>query len=594
MREAFDKTLRKVTLRYNADVLIRQLGWSLLAAGAIGAVAVLLQRVFGIDYVNQWLYVGLGAFVLLATLGLWLIHRPTKMQIALVVDERLGLRERFSTALAFEGSDDPFARAAWKEAHDAAGRVDVKGKFPVRPTRRWLGVAGTWAIAIALFLFLPAVDVFGYGQQQKAKQTAENTEEETKAEVRQTLATVESSVNKIGDPELRQELVSLQELVASDAGKDVKRQAIKKLGDLSKRLEQMDQSEQAQAEKALKDMLRNLRGDPKSLNRELGRALSQGDYSRAAKTLREMQDQMEQGRLTEEEMEKLSEYMKQLGQKLDDVARKAEQSNEKLRKEMEKEGLTPEQAKKLAEKAMKDAESIKEALKKSGLSEKQIKKLIKQAAASKQATDMAKKLAQQCKNCGSGKTNKGGMQGAEDLARQLEDLKQLSEQMKAQGEAMQDVKDAIAGIGKSKGDGEETPWTEPGKKGGQRNGQGKNKSGQGNQVANNPNSKGLGRARGERQTGDDKPVDYKSELSPSLVNDAEPVASWYIKGDQIKGEAKRDYTEVINRSEQSEAGAIKDNRIPRKYEKAMGKYFGEMRHAAEPEAATDGGDDSDQ
>ena len=56
--------------------------------------------------------------------------QPSRMQASLLLDERLGLRERFSTTLALADSDDPFAKAARVESLAAIQRVDLRGHFP--------------------------------------------------------------------------------------------------------------------------------------------------------------------------------------------------------------------------------------------------------------------------------------------------------------------------------------------------------------------------------------------------------------------------------------------------------------------------------
>jgi hypothetical protein len=54
------------------------------------------------------------------------------------------------------------------------------------------------------------------------------------------------------------------------------------------------------------------------------------------------------------------------------------------------------------------------------------------------------------------------------------------------------------------------------------------------------------------------------------------IASWYFKDVQIKGEARRDFTEVVEAGRANAAEAISENQIPRKYEDAMKKYFGQL------------------
>ena len=58
------------------------------------------------------------------------------------------------------------------------------------------------------------------------------------------------------------------------------------------------------------------------------------------------------------------------------------------------------------------------------------------------------------------------------------------------------------------------------------------------------------------------------------------IASWYFKDTQVKGEARRDFTEVVEAGRASAADAISENQIPRKYEDAVKKYFGQLEQQA--------------
>jgi hypothetical protein len=59
------------------------------------------------------------------------------------------------------------------------------------------------------------------------------------------------------------------------------------------------------------------------------------------------------------------------------------------------------------------------------------------------------------------------------------------------------------------------------------------------------------------------------------------VASWYFKGTQVKGEAQREFSEVIQAGRDSAAEAISENQIPRRYEEAVKTYFGRLEKSAD-------------
>jgi hypothetical protein len=73
-----------------------------------------------------------------------------------------------------------------------------------------------------------------------------------------------------------------------------------------------------------------------------------------------------------------------------------------------------------------------------------------------------------------------------------------------------------------------------------------------------------------------------SALKPKIPNktgEGPAVASWYVKGSQIKNEARREFSEVVEAGRNSAAEAISENQIPRKYEEAVKKYFGGLEES---------------
>ncbi|RPI62980.1 MAG: hypothetical protein EHM48_03200, partial [Planctomycetaceae bacterium] len=190
MKSAFDKTLRRVRRRCGANLFLDRLTAALTLAGLLALAAGAGEKFFGVYTVGPYLWqcaVALLALALLAAGVGWFIGRCSAMQAAILIDERLGLRERFSTSLALRDSSDPFAQAACLEAHRAAGTVRIKGKFPVRLSRRWFFTAASWIAAVAVMLYMPTLDVLGYMRagDQKA-QTAQEVQKAKADVVQQT------------------------------------------------------------------------------------------------------------------------------------------------------------------------------------------------------------------------------------------------------------------------------------------------------------------------------------------------------------------------------------------------------------------------
>src|SRR2546430_11463771 len=93
-----------------------------------------------------------------------IVNRPSRKAAAVAIDQKLGLREKISTALYVRNSTDPFAMAAVKDAEQTAEKVVLNyyQHFPLQPPRAIYGMCATVCAAIIAFLFMPTLDLFGH------------------------------------------------------------------------------------------------------------------------------------------------------------------------------------------------------------------------------------------------------------------------------------------------------------------------------------------------------------------------------------------------------------------------------------------------
>jgi len=89
-------------------------------------------------------------------------------------------------------------------------------------------------------------------------------------------------------------------------------------------------------------------------------------------------------------------------------------------------------------------------------------------------------------------------------------------------------------------------------------------------------SGGPGQGFGERDSDADGQTGTKNTRAQNASNEGPVIASWYFKDMQVKGEARREFTDVIQAGRASAAEAISENEIPRKYEDAVKRYFGQL------------------
>jgi hypothetical protein len=546
--KAFHKKVRAVQVRCSLNLLLQQTGRILVVAGVVAALAVLVQRLLALAIVTSsvlWVFWGVAAGVVLV---LWFLRLPSRMQASLLLDDRLGLRERFSTTLALAQSDDPFARAARSESLAAIQRADLRGHFPIGLSRSWYYSTGTWIIVIALVFLMPEKDLLGLQKKKdQQKQEAEQVQQ-AQAQVKQTAEAVKAVVEKLEDPALAEELKKLEGLAQAGQPQEIRRDAIKTLGDLSDKLKQMQGNTQIDAANMMQQMLQRLRGSTDPFAQQLRIALAKGNFAQAANLLGRLQKDLASGKLSDQQRRDVAQQLQQLAREL---AKLAEQKRD-LEQELEKLGLD----KKLAQ---MDMQQLKQTLQQQGLKPEQIEQLLKKMAASQAAAGKCSGLAQALAACGAGADGLSADELSEAMD-QLDALESLHQQTMLLQAGLDEVSRFIGQLGEGMclGPGGQSPWQE----------------GWSNRFGSGSGGPGMG--FGPRDSDTDGQTGTKATRTRNASGEGPVIASWYFKDTQVKGEARRDFTEVIQAGRTSAAEAISENQIPRKYEDAVKKYFGEL------------------
>jgi len=548
MRETLYKRLRDAGMRHGTNLLLKYLGAALLCAGTVAAVAVAVERALGLEWFRAW-HAGALAGAAAVTAGvLGFLKRPNRLEVAVLVDDRLKLRERFSTAVALADSDDPFARAAVADACDRAESVLVGRHFPVRPSRRWLYAAGSWAAAVTLFLAMPTLDLFGHAEERKNENRRIARLDRAKADVRQATSRVETVVKELGDAELSKELARLGDLKDAAKAGDLRRDAIRKLGDLSEKLQELKAGPRQTSARTLQDMLKGLRSVPKGLSRELDQALAKGDLGKVKELLKDLMGKLQEGKLTDEQQAALAEQLKNLGEQLEKLAK----SRKALSDELARQGLDRDLAS-LSEK------ELREAMKKAGLTDEQIDKLMEQAKACQQAGQNCQGLAQALGKLGASMSS-GELTPVElsELGEMLDALEGMLQEAGLTEASLEEIENAIALLGAGQGDQQGLSL-----------------------IVNVDNARGKGQAGGKRPIDESTDVGTTKTRTKTKTGKGPIIASWYFKGPQVKGESKKKLTRIIQAAKDSAAEAVSDNEIPRKYEESVKKYFGGLEESTQ-------------
>jgi hypothetical protein len=89
-------------------------------------------------------------------------------------------------------------------------------------------------------------------------------------------------------------------------------------------------------------------------------------------------------------------------------------------------------------------------------------------------------------------------------------------------------------------------------------------------------SGGPGRGFGPRASDTEGQTGNKTTRAKGEAGEGPIIASWYFKDMQVKGEARRSFSDVVQAGRASAAEAISENEIPRRYEDAVKEYFSQL------------------
>ena len=549
MLEPLEKRIRSVWVRCSVNLLLRHTARVLVAAGIIAVLTVLTERLLALSVINYTTILSFWAVVTVAILVLWLGRQPSRMQVSLLLDDRLGLRERVSTTLALSDVDDPFANAARNEARNRAGHADIRGHFPIKPSKCWIYALSVWLTVMVLSMFMPQKDLLGFlRQKEEAEQKTEQLEQ-AKVAIKEAADPVKSTVERLGEPELADALATLDQTPEGAKPEEVKRQAIRKLGDLSDKIQNMQNTAQLDSVDMLRKMFKQLRGSADPFSQKLRLALAKGNFAQASNLLDQLQKELAEGKLAPDQQKALSRQLQELAKRLAELGEK----NDEFEKELEKLGLD----KKLAKLS---GDQLRQALQKKGLSSEKLEELLRKAAASQSAMSRCSGLGRAMAACGL-----GGL-SADDLAAvmdQLDDMESLQQQLMLTQATLDEIARAIGCLGEGMCDG-------PG-------GYGPFAEGWTGQPGCGTGGPGIG--WGPRKTDDSGAIATKRVRTANKPGQGPVIASWYFKESQIKGEARRQFAEVVQAARDGAAEAVSENEIPRRYEDAIKTYFGQLEQS---------------
>jgi hypothetical protein len=560
MQSHFEACLKRARRRWVAGLLLAGLGDVLLAAGVVAALAIACERVLGVRLIMPASVGGAAACGAAAMAALWLIRRPTKAKVALLVDERAALRERFSTTLAMVASTDPFAAAAREECYAQAEKINISPHFPIRPGRRWATAAGAWAVAAAVFFFMPMLDLLG--AKAEVDRLAKDREKAAAAvaDVKKAAAKVEAMIGPIKSAELAQELAALAELKPDAGSADVRREAIRKLGEISDKLQELGAGKDAESNKMVQAAMKQIKS-PAGPAQNLARLLSRGKFGDAADALKELKNKVAASDVPQADKDALAKDLENLAKQIEALSNRQKDLADALAAA----GADPNLAK-------LPSDQLSKALADAGLNDKTIQQLMNKLQASQKASGALSDLAKALGQCAAGMSGQDGQISPEAMAAlgdQLSQLEAMRQQMALTKAAIDELNAEMASLGQGlggKGDPAQDGMlgVEPG---------GMGEFAEGNPSGQGAGTGGPGKGSGHRDTLEGEPTNLVGSRVNNQNRAGPVIATWMSQEEQVRGEAKRDFDASLQAAKDRAAEAINDNVIPARYHGPVTQYF---------------------
>jgi hypothetical protein len=539
--KVLERQVSRAQRRLTAQTFVSTLvGW-LFAFLLVALAAVLVNW-----YWNLGLHPGIaaGAAGGLAVVGalVWsIVFRASRMEAAIEIDRRFGLKERVSSTLALS-RDERETSVGQALANDAVRRVqtvNVGERFGLSLSRwAFLPVVPGLAVLILALTLTPRQPNQDDPNKNKEIVKAHVINQKVADPLKKDLAKRKEEAAKAGLKELEKEFEKLTKDVdrnLSDKAMD-RKDAVAKLNDLAKELEK--RRNQVNAADELKKQLEDIKGlNDNAPGDKLAKALKDGNFQKALNELGKLAKELGDGKLNPEQMKQLAERLNQLKEKIEKMAQEHEKKKQELQQQIKQ---AQQQGNKALEKKL----------------QQELDKLKQQDQTMKQMQQMANQMGQ-CSKClqqGDAKSAMKGMQGMmgdlKDLERQMEELKMLDGAMMDIAQAKDDLMQQMEGMGEGDGD--------------QRN--------QGDFA------RGKGRGEGFRDEVKDKGEKFTNSKVASKMQDKGAAAIvGEIDGPNAKGKARDIIRVDLQASESQQSDPLTGARLPKDYREHVGDYFDRLR-----------------
>ena len=522
--------------------------------------------------------VGLAATIAFAV---WSAFRGTRdpLAIAIEIDERLRLKDRFAVAWQMQDRDDPFAVAAIADAATIARDPAINARLgrafrPEAPRAWWMsilllsGLVGVWSV-------VPQGNLFAASPQARDVELV-RTREAIKSEIESLAAVLDDDT--LAGTDLQ---ATLEEMIAENdaesefedvSPEEMRRDAIRQMATLQEQLDQLLDGDEARLEERLQESLAEL--DAQGLedvdSQELAEALARGDFNSALESFEQMRERLEGEDADSEGNEALARDLEKIAKELERLASDQDALEDALRQA----GMDPDLA--------ANEEALKQAMQKAGqLNESQRQAIEKMMQSQSQSSETLKDLAksmQEASQCNNPSASQGGeKQSCESGAQSLSKLEQMQQMLQQARSAQQQCQNAAQKMGSGLSD-----WASslP-----------SNAGSAGQKPGQNPTGgmKGAGTGAGGEAPKAPTPTSTVDQREEVENRGGDIIAREFIEGEVVTGESQARLKQISDRIEKGDEQGVSDSKIPPHLRDVHRHYFGKVKKRIEE--ATKGGKD---
>ena len=559
----------------------------------------------------RWVIIcGIGVCALIS--GLWAaLTRPSREQAATAIDEKLRLKEKFSTAIYVRPSSDPFAMAAVHDAEATAGKVELGRQFPVPYPKMAWATKLVFALALGLAYFMPTMNLFGQRNITAKKPDVEAAQQSAKEAVARAIAAVDampkSSQNSDEFRKLVAELHEFNKAPKLDEPSRANRRALQALQEVNNQAaKEWDKAKKyAEAQNSLMQSLQPP-DDAKGPVGEARKEIAKGNFDQASAKLEDAVKNFD--KMDQKSKEDAAKQMAQAAQQLQQLAQNP-QAQQQIPQQLQQMGATkqqaadmqqamqnaakgdPKAAQQLQQAAQQIAKQMNNGQGPNPQQQQQMQQALQQMQAQANAQNQANGLAQAAQQMAQAMQQAQQQQaGGQQNPQQGQQMQQAQQNMQQALQNMQGVKQDLQKMaqqqqqaqqamqqGQQCANGNCPGGNNPGQQAGnnQAGGQGQFKQGNPNQQGQGMGGPGIG--QGGQASKAVQPFGIKEEQSPSQDDEnGKILASYLVKDKADPGVQKMMMQKMVAKAEKEATDEVDSEHANRAAQKVAQEYFRTM------------------